>query len=586
QTFLPDDHIVDWPDLPMRGFHLDMTCQSLSFEYVCSLLERMAGLKYNALLLEWGDKFPYQGHRTLSHPDAFTTRQVSQLLELADGLGVVVIPLVQTLGHVEFILRHPQFAHLSEIPGEISQLATGHPESLILAKQLVDQLIESHPNSPYIHLGADDTTQLGAGISAEQVARKGKSLVWVEYMNVVCRHVQARGRTPIVWDDMLLGHPQALNRFTRDCLLMHWNYSATEAVAEDYFQPGIGRVNARSYKTLEIDLRERYERFWSMGGAKPPRTFFTQAPVAYLQEAGFKVILAPSVRSQGDSYSAPRVRQHIANCFQMAQAAAQHGSLGMMVTSWSVRRTPIEATVPALIAAAEAAWNGGRAARSLDAQLAGEIAARRAPDLIKTFELIGRSGIAMLNGIATDASAWDRRRERWGIAPLIGRIRKADIHSQTASSEAVKVARAVQRESRTALNRLARVTTAPRMHPTLIPAWRYAARETGHKAAHWLYLWQLLRFVRVDRGSAETLARQGAALLEDIRRCMREFKRAVGPSLAGSGLEEELDVHFGSEARLIRRVVRTLRSRQPRIGIRGELAEMFGLPDPGEKERQ
>lgn len=585
QACLPTDHIVDWPDLPMRGFHLDLTCQSLSFDYVCSLVERLANRKYNAMLLEWGDKFPYQGHRTLAHDDAFSLREVSQLIDLADGLGVVVIPLVQTLGHAEFILRHPQFAHLSEIPGDVYQLATGHPESLVLAKQLVDQLIESHPSSPYIHLGADDSGQLGAGISAEQVARKGKSLAWVEYINVICRHVQARGRTPIVWDDMLLGHPQALNRFTRDCLLMHWNYSATRAVADDYFQPGIGRVNARSYKTLDVDIRERYERFWSMGGAHPPKTFFTQAPVAYLQEAGFKVILAPSVRSQGDSYSAPRLRQRIANCFQMAQAAAAHGSLGLMVTNWSVRRTPLETTVPALLAAAEAAWNGGRPVRNLDALLAGELTGKRNPDLIKTLDLAGRSGAALLNGIATQSSAWDRRRERWSIAPLVGRIRKSDLLARTGGGESLRLARSAQRDSKIALNRLGRIAPAPAMHPTIMAAWRYAAREVGHKATAWTYWSSLLRFVRADRGSAETLARQATVLLDDMRRCMREFKRAVGPTLTGSGLEDDYDVHFGSEVRLIRRAIRALRSHLPRIDIRDQVAEVFGLPAPGAAEK-
>ncbi len=163
-SVLPGGQMTDWPNLPLRGFHLDLSCQVLDYDYVCGLLERLAGYKFNAILLEWGDKFPYQGHRALSHPDAFTPRQVSQLLDLCEGLGLVVIPLVQTLGHAEFILRHPQFAHLSEVPGEIYQLATANPESLVLSKQLVDQLIESHPNSPYIHLGADEAVQLGGAL--------------------------------------------------------------------------------------------------------------------------------------------------------------------------------------------------------------------------------------------------------------------------------------------------------------------------------------------------------------------------------------------------------------------------------------
>jgi hypothetical protein len=584
--FLPADQILDWPDLPLRGFHVDLTFQTLSFEYICSLLERLAACKYNAMLIEWGDKFPYQGHRTLSHPDALSPRQVSSLLELAESLGVVVIPLVQTLGHAEFILRHPQFAHLSEVPGDIYQLATGNPESLVLAKQLVDQLIESHPSSPYVHLGADEATQLGESVSAEQVARKGLSLVWVEYMNVICRHVQARGRTPVVWDDMLLGHPEALNRFTRDCLLMHWNYTAAAPIAADFTQPGVGRINAKTYPRLDLEVRERFDRFWAMGGARPPKTFFTPAPVVYLQEAGFKVILAPSVRSFGDGYGSPRLRQHIDNGRHMAQSAASLNSLGLMVTSWSIRRTGIETTMPALLAAADAAWNGGKAPLSkgsVDHMLAEQISASASRDLIKTLDLLGQSGLTLFNGVGP--TYWDRRRDRMGISPILGRVRKADLGRLTGSAPQVKLARRLLKQARQVGRRIARVAGSPKMHPSFMHAWRYAARELAHKAAQWLYLWQVVRFVRVDRGAGSSLAKQGAALLEDIRRCARDCKRALGPTMTPGGLEDELDIRFGGEARLVRRVVRVLRSDQSRLEIRAQLAGLLGLAVPGGAEK-
>ena len=586
--FLPTDQILDWPDLPLRGFHLDLTFQTLSFEYICSLLERLAACKYNAMLIEWGDKFPYQGHRTLSHPDALSPRQVSSLLELAESLGVVVIPLVQTLAHVEFILRHPQFAHLSEVPGDIYQLATANPESLVLAKQLVDQLIESHPSSPYMHLGADEATQLGESVSAEQVARKGLSLAWVEYMNVICRHVQARGRTPVVWDDMLLGHPEALNRFTRDCLLMHWNYTATAPVAADFVQPGVGRINAKTYPHLDLEVRERFDRFWAMGEARPPKTFFTSAPVVYLQEAGFKVILAPAVRSSGDGYGSPRLHQHIDNGRHMAQSAAALNSLGLMVTSWSVRRTGIETTLPALLAAGDAAWNGGKVSGkggkgSMDRMLAEQIWGSAGRDLIKMLDQLGQSGLTLFNGVGP--AYWDRRRDRMGISPILGRVRKADLGRLTGAAPQVKLVRRVLKQARHIGRRIARVAGSPRMHPSFMPAWRYAARELAHKATQWLYLWQVVRFVRVDRGAGSSLAKQGVALLEDIRRCGRDCKRALGPTMTPSGLDDELDIRFGGEARLVRRIVRALRTDQSRLEIRAQLASLLGLPSPSGAEK-
>lgn len=578
-TMLPTAEAHDAPALPMRGAHIDLSCQSLRFDYVCSMIQQLADWKYNAVLLQWGDKFPFQGHRILAHEtDAFTPRQVSQVLELAEGLGLVVIPLIHTLTHAEFILKHPQFAHLAEVPSDVYELATSNPESLVLAKQLVDQLIETHPNSPYVHLGGDQARQLGAGASHDQVEQEGKSLAWVEYMNIICRHVQARGRTPIVWDDMLLGHPQALNRFTRDCLLMHWSFDATATVAREYVQPGIGRVSAKTYKKLDPELRDRYEPFWSMGGANPPKSFYTAGPMVYLLQAGFKVIASPAIRSFGDSYAAPRVSHHVENCHRLTAAAAEHNALGVVVSSWSIRRCPTETTIPGLMAAAEAAWSGqATPARDLDARLGEMLVGPRKSDLMSTLDLVGRNGGPVFNAIVSNA--WDRRRGRWSIAPLLGRIRRAELDSLTASSDTVKLVRKVQRDAKSASNKLARLTPADGVHGTQIAAWRYAARETAHKAAQWLFFWQVARLVRVDRGSAEKLAKQGAALLDELRRCQRDFKRSVGPTLTAEGLEEEQDLRYGAEARLVRRIVRSLRSKDSRAETRAQIANTLGLPN-------
>jgi hypothetical protein len=422
--------------------------------------------------------------------------------------------------------------------------------------------------------------QLGEGVSADEVDLKGKSLVWVEYMNVISRHVQARGRTPICWDDMLLGHPQALNRFTRDCMLMHWNYTITQPVARELSQPGLGRIDSANYKQLEPELRDRYDAFWEMGGAQPPRSFYTPAPAVYLQSAGFDIILAAGLRRRGDSYAAPRLNRAIANCVHHARTAEQFGVLGLLVASHSSRRTPLETTVPALVAAAEAAWNASaKPGKDFETRVADHLASAGKTDLLATLDLVGREGAALFNG-TTARNPWDRRQNRFGVAPLLGRVRRADLGSLTATSDAVKLARKIGRDARSALNKLQRAAGSDAMHKSFMPAWKYAARETAHKADQWLFLWEVARLVRVDRGSAEKLAAAGAEVLDELRRCQRELKRAIGPSLTANGFEEEEEVRFGHEARLIRRLVKVLRTKARRSEIRAQLADILGIQLP------
>ena len=63
------------------------------------------------LLIEWEDTFPYHGRfAVVRGRDAYTEAQVMQILSAARRAGLEVIPLVQTFGHLEFVLKHGRFA--------------------------------------------------------------------------------------------------------------------------------------------------------------------------------------------------------------------------------------------------------------------------------------------------------------------------------------------------------------------------------------------------------------------------------------------------------------------------------------------
>jgi hexosaminidase len=63
------------------------------------------------LLIEWEDTFPYVrdlavlGSNGPSCPaGAYTAEEARELLKLAGDAGLAVVPLVQTIGHLEVIL--------------------------------------------------------------------------------------------------------------------------------------------------------------------------------------------------------------------------------------------------------------------------------------------------------------------------------------------------------------------------------------------------------------------------------------------------------------------------------------------------
>ena len=67
------------------------------------LIRRAGG---NALLVEYEDMFPYRGTvEVASALNSFTPGDVVELQDMAKENGLEVIPLVQTFGHLEHLVR-------------------------------------------------------------------------------------------------------------------------------------------------------------------------------------------------------------------------------------------------------------------------------------------------------------------------------------------------------------------------------------------------------------------------------------------------------------------------------------------------
>ncbi|VDM53318.1 unnamed protein product [Angiostrongylus costaricensis] len=78
-------------------------------------------LGVHGVLIEYEDMFPYSGPLNsvvrLHHYDVSEIEEINKIAQMND---IEIIPLVQTFGHMEFILKHPPFAGLRE-----SQLEVG-----------------------------------------------------------------------------------------------------------------------------------------------------------------------------------------------------------------------------------------------------------------------------------------------------------------------------------------------------------------------------------------------------------------------------------------------------------------------------
>ena len=148
--------IRDWPDVAQRAVHYDTKHHQDKPEYVRGFIRTLADYKINMLIWEWEDKFAYPSHPEIGAPGAFSMEEMQGFTRYARQYHVQIVPLVQGLGHVSFILKWPQHADLREIPASNWEFCPRKEGSYKRLLDLWGDAIEATPGSDYLHMGTDE----------------------------------------------------------------------------------------------------------------------------------------------------------------------------------------------------------------------------------------------------------------------------------------------------------------------------------------------------------------------------------------------------------------------------------------------
>ncbi len=313
----------------IKGFHLDLKAQMPKFSYIMKIIERIADMGYNTLLLEYQDKFPYSGeYSCLSSPDALTRNEIFALKSLCDKRNIEIIPMVQCLGHMYWVTRFDEYASLGEHGKGSHSLCASNPGSIELFKALARDVMDMHPESKYFHIGADEVKFSDV---CQLCSDKKKTEILAEHYKKALEFVKINNFTPVMWGDMIIKYDGLSDILPKDTVIMDWDYTE-----------GLSFENAKRFYGCPSPLCRN---------AAP--AFENTRKLIY---KGYNVICAPAVRSMGDTVYMPR-NVHFDNCIQSVYTVMECGALGFIVTSWAVRRVPHILTEPILFAASMLADN-------------------------------------------------------------------------------------------------------------------------------------------------------------------------------------------------------------------------------------
>jgi len=318
--------------VPLIISHIDLNFVNLRLDYLRSRLEKIACMGYNAVLWELEDKIEWESCPECVHPEAMSKMQFRELLNYARSLGLEPIPLLQTIGHAEYVLSQPRYHAWREVPNRHDCYCTSAAEVRHFLAGWVQEYRDLFGELRFFHLGGDEAFVFGSCPECRaKIAATSASALYAEHLTAIAAPLISDGIRPGFWSDMLLHYPTERVTLPSAFVVWDWNYWDGCGPPERTMVWQHKRFVEKDTITCDPQQAMLPNLCDATGALRPFHTVDT------LQQYGFDIILCSASRAYGDSFFTPFVSQRIDNIAGAASKAKSADLMGICVTSWALR---------------------------------------------------------------------------------------------------------------------------------------------------------------------------------------------------------------------------------------------------------
>ena len=298
----------------IAAFQWDLARQAERLDWLLAQLPRYADWGYRELYLHLEDAVEFPSLPGVARKGAYTRRQFAQLVDEAFRVGIAVVPIINLLGHTQYLIKVPALRDLNELRGtDGSPLAQGqvcpvHPAILGVADSLVRDMAP-FCTAGKVHVGLDESFSLGRHpLSVAEIAEVGLARHFAGYVQrlnaVALGHRLRLG----LWADMLALIPEAIPHLPPGIIAYDWYY---------YPFGKLPRIELRNFAPYDLApaLRARGIEYWGC----PMNGSFRHEPL-------------------------PVFGERLSNIRDWWRRCAEVKAAGMLVTSWEPNRLATEMT--------------------------------------------------------------------------------------------------------------------------------------------------------------------------------------------------------------------------------------------------
>jgi hypothetical protein len=305
--------IRDWPSMEWRGVQDDISRGPIPTEdYMKRQIRTLAAYKVNLFALYLEHVFDFASQPLVAPKEAaLTPQEINALVDYAKKLYVTVLPEQQTFGHLHHMLKYEIYSDVAERPhGHV--LTPTKEQSYDIIKAMYADLVPLFPG-PFLHVGGDETFELGHGQTAARAADVGLGRVYLEHLQKVSGILQAYHKQLMFWGDIAVKYPQLLGILPKDMIAVPWDY----------------------------DPKPSYESI-----------------IQPYRNAGLRVVVAPGASNWNQMW--PNLDAGFVNIRNFVRDGQKLGAMGMLNTTWNDDGESLyEMAWPALVFGAAAGWQAG-----------------------------------------------------------------------------------------------------------------------------------------------------------------------------------------------------------------------------------
>ena len=303
--------IKDWAAMKYRGVHDDLSRGPVpTLEFQKNFVKTLSAYKINLYSPYFEHTQQYASNPLFAPPGgAMSASDAKELVAFAAQYHVKIVPEQEAFGHLHHNLTWEQYQPLAET-AHGAVLAPGQPGSIALIKQMFTELAVMYPG-PFLHIGADETVDLGLGQTKPDVDSRGLGPVYLDFLQRVQTALAPLNRKLLFWGDIAQTIVQGATA-----------YNSVGASSPDRVDPQILIKMPAEFKKNTIAVA-----WWYTPQPKGFAKFLTP-----FTDAGFETWVASGVNNWSlvwpdDNDALPNIQQFVAD------GQRQH-STGVLNTIW------------------------------------------------------------------------------------------------------------------------------------------------------------------------------------------------------------------------------------------------------------